>query len=317
MDRRDSRDRHRKHSDSEDDNSRSRSRSEDRSHRRRDRRDSRSSERAHKKHSRRERSNSRSRSRSEKSDKDQCSELFVRNLPWKADEQVVSEYFSKFGKVENVKILYDRQTGKAKGIGFVNFASRSDAENTISNGDDLEIDGRKVEVNYSNQRKERPSFGGRDDRRGDDRRDDRRREERAPNPESKCIFVGNLSFKTDEGSIRDFFDGCGNIDDVRAANSHDGKSKGFCHVEFESIEAAGKAMRKNGSDLDGRDIRVDFSSQRREGGSRDGGRGGGRGGYDRRDGGRDGGYRGGSRGGDRRGGSRGGNSYRGGSSRDR
>merc|ERR1711957_1042528 len=212
MDRRDSRDRHRKHS-----------RSEDRSHRRRDRRDSRSSGRAHKKHSRRERSNSRSRSRSEKSDKDQCSELFVRNLPWKADEQVVSEYFSKFGKVENVKILYDRQTGKAKGIGFVNFASRSDAENTISNGDDLEIDGRKVEVNYSNQRKERPSFGGRDDRRGDDRRDDRRgddrREERAPNPESKCIFVGNLSFKTDEGSIRDFFDGCGNIDDVRVANS--------------------------------------------------------------------------------------------------
>merc|ERR1711957_866871 len=127
---------------------------------------------------------------------------------------------------------------------------------------------------------------GRDDRRGgDDRRDDRRREERAPNAESKCIFVGNLSFKTDESSIRDFFDGCGNIDDVRVA-SQDGKSKGFCHVEFESVEAASKAMRKNGSDLDGRDIRVDFSSQRKEGGSRGG-----------RDGGRDGGYRGSSRGG--------------------
>jgi len=207
----------------------------------------------------------------------------------------VRDYFSKFGKVDNVKILYDRQTGKAKGIGFVNFESRSDAENAINNGDDLEIDGRKVEVNYSNQRRERPSFGGRDhdrDRR-DDRRDDRRRD-REPNAESKCIFVGNLSFKTDENSIRDFFDGCGNIDDVRIA-SHDGKSKGFCHVEFESIEAASKAMRKNGSDLDGRDIRVDFSSQRREGGRG----GGGRGGYDRRD--RDG-FRGG-RGG--RGGSRG------------
>jgi nucleolin len=312
MNRRDNRDRPRKHSDSEDDESRSRSRSEDRSHRKRSRRDSDSSDRAHKRHSRNERrrsnSRSRSRDRSDKSpQKDECSELFVRNLPWKADEQVVSEYFSKFGKVENVKILYDRQTGKAKGIGFVNFETRADAENTIANGEDLEIDGRKVEVNYSNQRKERPSFGDRDDRRGGDRRDDRR--EREPNAESKCIFVGNLSFKTDEDSIRDFFDGCGSIDDVRVA-SQDGKSKGFCHVEFESIEAASKAMRKNGSELDGRDIRVDFSSQRREGGNRDRGSGG----YDRR-GGRDGGFRGGRGGG--RGGSRGGYDRRGGDRRDR
>lgn len=289
------RDAPRKYSDSEDDESRSRSRSRSEERpRRRSRRNSNASG-SNDRNSRRKDSRSRnrdeSRSASPKREKsqDECTELFVRNLPWKADEGVVSDFFSKFGKVENVKILYDKFTGKAKGIGFVNFETRSDAENAINNGDDMEIDGRKVEVNFSNQRKERPQRDfGRDDRRGDDRRDDRRgddrRRDREPNPESKTIFVGNLSFKTDEESIRDFFGGCGNIEDVRIANSHDGKSKGFCHLEFDSIQAASKAMRRNGEDLDGRDIRVDYSSQRREGGNRD--RFGGRGGRD--------GFRGGS-----------------------
>jgi nucleolin len=270
----------RKYSDSDNE-----SRSEEVQDRKRQRRDSnsRSSERGDRRKESRSRNRDDSRDRDaperrEKSD-DECCELFVRNLPWKADEQVVSEFFSKFGKVENVKILYDRETGKAKGIGFVKFDSRSDAEKAIASGDDLEMDGRKVEVNYSNQRKERPS---RDSGR-DNGRDDRRRE---ANPESKTIFVGNLSFKTSEDSIRDFFTDCGNIEDVRIA-SQDGKSKGFCHLEFDSIHAASKAMKKNGEDLDGRDVRVDFSQSRREGGN------------DRGDrfGGSRGGFRGGSRGG--------------------
>jgi nucleolin len=297
------RDAPRKYSNSEEDESRSRSRSrsEERPTKRRSRRDSSgSNDRSSRRKETRSRNRDQSRSQSPKEKgQDDCSELFVRNLPWKADEQSISEFFSKYGKVENVKILFDKFTGKAKGIGFVNFESRSDAENVIRNGDDLEIDGRKVEVNFSNQRKERPQRDfGRDDRRGDDRRDNRRddRREREPNPETKTIFVGNLSFKTDDNSIRDFFEGCGNIEDIRVAMGHDGKSKGFAHLEFDSVESASKAMRKNGENLDGRDVRVDFSAPRREGGNRDRFGGG-------RDGGRDGGFRGG-RGG--RGGSRGG-----------
>lgn len=279
---------------SDDDESRSRSRSEERSRKRSRRDSSGSNDRNSRRKETRSRNRDASRSQSPKEKgQDDCSELFVRNLPWKADEQSISEFFSKYGKVEAVKILYDKFTGKAKGIGFVNFESREDAENVIKNGDDLEIDGRKVEVNFSNQRKERPQFGDRDgrgERRGDDRRDNRdgdRRERREPNPETKTVFVGNLSFKTDEGSIREFFDGCGNIDDIRVAMGHDGKSKGFAHLEFDSVESASKAMRKNGENLDGRDVRVDFSAPRREGGgNRDGGRSFG--------GGRDGGFRGGS-----------------------
>merc|ERR1712032_719294 len=285
----------RKYSSDEDD-----SRSDLSSRRRRSRRDSNASdseERSNRRKNSRSRNRSDSRSISDKGEKsqDECTELFVRNLPWKADENCVSDYFNKYGKVENVKILYDKMTGKAKGIGFVNFDSRSDAENVIKHGDDLEIDGRKIDVNFSNQRRERPNreFGRRDDR-DRDRRDDRDRR-REPNPESKTIFVGNLSFKTDEDSIRDFFDDCGSIEDVRIAYTQEGKVKGFCHVEFDSIGSAAKAMKKNGQEFNGRDLRIDFSSERKDrGGNRD--RFGGRGGRDNRDGFRSRGGRDGSRG---------------------
>lgn len=92
----------------------------------------------------------------------------------------------------------------------------------------------------------------------------------------------------------------------------DGRPKGFAHVEFETHEAAKAALELNGSNLDGRDLRLDLSSGSRGGGfGGRGGRGGDRGGFR---GGFRGGDRGGFRGGDRggRGGFRGGRGGRGG-----
>jgi len=258
------------------------------------------------------RSRSRSRSRSESEERpgrnaqrqappqrksgDDCTELFVRNLPWKADEESISDFFAKYGKVQNVKILYNRETGKAKGIGFVDFSSREEAQNAIDNAAELEMDGRKIEVSFSNQKDQSggnnrggPRSSGDRDSGRDSGRD--RRRENAPSAESNTIFVGNLDFKTSEGTIRDFFDDCGSISDVRIAKTPEGKNKGFCHVEFESTDAASKAMKKAGDNIDGREIRVDFSSQRQGGGNRDRGDRGDRG--DRSYGSR-GGFRGGN-----------------------
>ncbi len=47
------------------------------------------------------------------------------------------------------------------------------------------------------------------------------------------VFVGNLTFTTDEDSLRDVFSDCGNIVSVRIARDREsGKSRGFGHVEF-------------------------------------------------------------------------------------
>lgn len=209
-------------------------------------------------------SESESNQRSNPKKADDCAELFVRNLPWKADEEVISDYFSKFGKVVNVKVLYDKQTGKAKGLGFVEFSSKDEAESVVNQASSLELDGRNLQVSFSNQRDARPAR----DNEGGNREFVRRENTSGP---SNTVFVGNLSFQTNEDTIRDFFDECGSIVDVRMAKTPEGKSKGFCHIEFEAAEASEKALKKAGENVDGRDIRVDFSSQKQGGGSFRGG----------------------------------------------
>merc|ERR1719421_512230 len=112
--------------------------------------------------------------------------------------------------------------------------------------------------------------------------------------EESTVFVGNLGFNTEADKLWELFEPCGVIRDVRIGKKPDGSSRGFAHIEFESKEAADKAMGFAGRKLDGRMLNVDSSGSRSSGGNRGGFGGGNRGGGFR--GGRGGG-RGGFRGG--------------------
>lgn len=233
-------------------------------------------------------------------------ELFVKNLSWNSNDDSVYNHFAKFGTVLNVKLLSDKMTGKPKGIGFVGFEKRSDAKKALENCG--ELDGRNPTCSWSNQKEERTGgFGG--DRRGGfggdrgrggfggDRGD---RGDRGNTNfssgfqgEAHTVFVGNLGFKTNENTVKNFFAKAGNVVGVRIAKDMEGKAKGFCHVDFDSKDAATAAVAFAGQNLDGRDIRVDMSEPRKNRG--------------------EGGFRGGDRGG--RGGDRGGRGGRGGFSK--
>lgn len=212
-----------------------------------------------------------------------CAELFCKNLSWNTDENMLGEFFSKYGEVSNVKVLYDKMTGKARGLAFVAFNSRDQAQAALDDAANLTIDGRTLQVSFSDQKPERPqgnqSFGGNNRDFGGNNRDfgGNNRREFTPRSdfqgERHTAFVGNLGFKTNEGSVRKFFSDCGNVVDVRIAKNEEGRSKGFCHVDFESADAVQSAMKKAGQELDGREIRVDASTPRQGGGNR-GGRGG-------------------------------------------
>lgn len=108
---------------------------------------------------------------------------------------------------------------------------------------------------------------------------------------TKTIFVGNLSFKATEDSIEEFFNDCGKVLAVRIAKLSDGKSKGFCHVDFEDEQGVENALQKNAEEFEGRNIKVDKTLPRSNNSDRRGGFG--RGGY-RND--RDRDHRGGGRG---------------------
>ena len=97
----------------------------------------------------------------------------------------------------------------------------------------------------------------------------------------KNIFVGNLSFNTNEDELRQAFEAYGQVDRVSIMTDRDtGRSRGFGFVEMSSSEDGEKAIAAlNGSQLGGRTINVNEArpkTDRAGAGGRDrGGRGGG------------------------------------------
>ena len=116
----------------------------------------------------------------------------------------------------------------------------------------------------------------------------------------KNIFVGNLSFNTNEDELRQIFESYGQVDRVSILTDRDtGRSRGFGFVEMASDEDGEKAITAlNGSQIGGRTINVNEARPKAVRGSGGGGGGfggGGGGGRDRGDRGGGGGGGGGRR----------------------
>ena len=94
---------------------------------------------------------------------------------------------------------------------------------------------------------------------------------------SKKLFVGSLSWDTNDDGLRTAFGTYGEVSEAVVISDRDtGRSRGFGFVTFDDDEAADKAVAAlNGTELDGRTIRVDVAQAKQ----RSGGGGGGRGGY--------------------------------------
>ena len=111
---------------------------------------------------------------------------------------------------------------------------------------------------------------------------------------SNKLFVGGLSWNTDDHGLRTAFEAFGSVEDAKViCDRETGRSRGFGFVTFSDENDAQTAINEmNGSDLDGRTLNVNIAQDRRSGGG--GGRGGGGYGGGGRGG---GGYGGGGRGG--------------------
>jgi RNA recognition motif-containing protein len=75
---------------------------------------------------------------------------------------------------------------------------------------------------------------------------------------AKKLYVGNLSYKTNEDNLKDFFGGFGTVESVKIISDRDsGNSKGFGFVEMGSdAEAQAAISGANGQDFDGRKLKV-------------------------------------------------------------
>jgi RNA recognition motif-containing protein len=94
---------------------------------------------------------------------------------------------------------------------------------------------------------------------------------------SRKLFVGNLSFNTEERTLQDLFAQAGPVASVRVMRDMaTGRARGFGFVEMESEDAARTAIDKfNNTELDGRRIAVNEARPQTPGGGGGFGRGGG------------------------------------------
>src|SRR5512134_1201134 len=87
--------------------------------------------------------------------------LYVGNLPYKATDEELTELFSRAGAVDNVRVMRDMATGRARGFAFVEMATDEDAQKAIDKLHNADFGGRNLTVNEARPRPERSGgFGG-------------------------------------------------------------------------------------------------------------------------------------------------------------
>lgn len=85
--------------------------------------------------------------------------LYVGNLSFNTSTQDLSELFGSVGTVESTNIIEDRETGRSRGFGFVEMATKEEGETAIAQLNGKEVDGRELKVNEAKPQESRGGGG--------------------------------------------------------------------------------------------------------------------------------------------------------------
>uniref|UniRef100_A0A5B7AXM9 RRM domain-containing protein n=2 Tax=Davidia involucrata TaxID=16924 RepID=A0A5B7AXM9_DAVIN len=86
--------------------------------------------------------------------------LFVGGLSYSTDDTSLKESFNKYGEVVEARVIVDRETGRSRGFGFITFTNSEDASCAIQALDGQDLHGRRIKVNFANDRARGTGFGG-------------------------------------------------------------------------------------------------------------------------------------------------------------
>ena len=90
--------------------------------------------------------------------------LYVGNLPYTVRDEDLQQSFGQFGAVTSAKVMMERDTGRSKGLGFVEMASDAEAQAAINGMNGQPLGGRSITVNEARPMEARPprtgGFGG-------------------------------------------------------------------------------------------------------------------------------------------------------------
>jgi RNA recognition motif-containing protein len=87
--------------------------------------------------------------------------LFIGNMSFKTTESELRSLFEPFGAISRVNVVTDRDTGQARGFGFVEMTNDGEAQTAITSLNGKEVDGRALNVNEARPKPERSGARGR------------------------------------------------------------------------------------------------------------------------------------------------------------
>jgi len=192
--------------------------------------------------------------------------LFVAGLPDSISEDILKSLFeSAGGKVIDVRLPKEQETGRPRGFGFVTFSSPDEAKAAREALDGTIQSGRSISV--------RPCLAEPPSKRDGSVRPGspppRQRQEQAPD---RTLYVGNLPYDCSQQEIEEFVNTTlqskgveGSVVRVHLPMDPDGRKRGFGFVSLSSAEAAKAAADAlNGIDMRGRRLVVNLAHPKGE-----------------------------------------------------
>ncbi|KAL7192524.1 hypothetical protein ACSBR2_024369 [Camellia fascicularis] len=173
--------------------------------------------------------------------------VFAYQMPLKATERDVYEFFSKAGKVRDVRLIMDRNSRRSKGVGYIEFYDAMSVPMAIALSGHLlfgqpvmvkpsEAEKNLVQTNASGGGSVVGSYGAVD----------------------RKLYVGNLHFNMTEFQLKQIFEAFGPVELVQLPTDPEtGHCKGFGFIQFAQLEHAKAAQSLNGKlEIAGRIIKV-------------------------------------------------------------
>jgi cold-inducible RNA-binding protein len=81
--------------------------------------------------------------------------LFVGSLAWATTDDSLNAHFAQCGTVASAKVITDRESGRSRGFGFVEFEDDAEGQAAVDKLNNSDLDGRTITVNEARPREER------------------------------------------------------------------------------------------------------------------------------------------------------------------
>lgn len=83
--------------------------------------------------------------------------IFIANLDWSITSEDLKTTFSTFGEVTYAHVVYEKETKRSKGFGYIEMTNSDEAINAIEALNGMEINGRALDVKIASPKENRPN----------------------------------------------------------------------------------------------------------------------------------------------------------------